>query len=61
MAKRNAPQEHEFERPISNGPNARPRDVPIGQAERGLPDDSSQPVEISPEEEARIANKILNG
>ncbi len=60
MSKPDAAQEHDFERPISNGPNARPRDEPIGQTERGLPDDSSQPVEISPEEEARIADKILD-
>ncbi len=50
---------HSFERPISNGPNARPRDEPIGQSNAGLPDDSSKPVEITPEEEKRIAEAIL--
>jgi hypothetical protein len=43
---------------ISNGPNARPRDANIGSTSSGLPNDSSQPVEISAEEEARIANKL---
>ena len=51
--------DHDFEKPISNGPNARPRDEPIGQTEGGLPDDSSKPVEITQEEEAKIAEKIL--
>ena len=51
--------EHDFERPISNGPNARARDEPIGQTEVGLPDDSSKPVEITPDEETEIAEKIL--
>ncbi len=51
--------EHDFKHPISNGPNARPRDEPIGQSGGGEPDDSSKAVEISPEEEAKIADKIL--
>lgn len=51
--------EHDFAHPISNGPNARPRDETIAQTERGLPDDTGRPVEISPEEERRIARKIL--
>jgi hypothetical protein len=49
---------HDFERPISNGPNARPRDETISQTGRGLPDDSSRPVEIDPEEERKIADQI---
>ncbi len=52
--------EHDFKRPISTGPNARPRDEPIGQSSAGEPDDSSKAVEISPEEEKRIAGKILD-
>jgi hypothetical protein len=44
---------------ISNGPNARPRNESIGQTAGGLPNDSSDPVEISPEEEQAIARKIL--
>jgi len=60
MPQPNAPADHDVERSISNGPNARPRDEPIGQTEHGLPDDSSKPVDISPEEEAQIADKILN-
>ena len=55
----NGSAEHDFARPISNGPNARPRDETIAQTERGLPDDTGRPVEISPEEEKRIARKIL--
>lgn len=43
---------------ISNGPNARPRDETISQSGPGFPDDSSRPVEITPEEEARIVKKI---
>jgi len=52
---------HDFKKPISNGPNARARDEPIGQTGPGLPDDSSMPIEITPEEEAKIAAKILRG
>jgi hypothetical protein len=44
---------------ISNGPNARPRDANIGTTGGGLPNDSSTPVEISSEEEARIAESLL--
>lgn len=58
MPKPNA--EHDVERPVSTGPNARPRDEPIGQSSGGEPDDSSEAVEISPEEEKRIADKILD-
>lgn len=47
------------ERPDSDGPNARPRDESIDQAAGGEPDDSSMAVEISPEEERKIADKIL--
>ncbi len=45
---------------ISDGPNARPRDETISQSGPGLPDDSSLPVEITPEEEARITERIKN-
>ncbi len=58
-AEGSGPAEHDFAQPISNGPNARPRDETIAQTERGLPDDTGRPVEISPEEERRIARKIL--
>jgi len=47
------------EAPISDGPNARPRNEPIGQSAPGLPNDSSKPVEITPEEEAKIKDMIL--
>ena len=50
---------HDFKHPISNRPNARPRDEPIGQSGGGEPDDSSKAVEISPKEEAKIADKVL--
>lgn len=43
---------------ISNGPNARPRNETIAQTGGGLPNDSGQPIEIDPEEERRIEEKI---
>lgn len=52
--------ERESQRPISTGPNARPRDETIDQAGGGEPDDSSRAVEITPEEEKAIADRILN-
>jgi len=45
-------------KPDSTGPNARPRDETISQTGPGIPDDSSRPVEIDPEEEKRIAERI---
>jgi hypothetical protein len=59
MQKQAPRAEHGFQKPISNGPNARARDEPVGQTGRGLRDDSSKPVEITPEEEAKIARQIL--
>jgi hypothetical protein len=49
----------ETERGISNGLNARPLDDSIAQGAPGLPDDSAKPVEISPEEEKAIAERVL--
>lgn len=46
------------QRGISNGPNSRPLDDTISQSAPGLPDDSGRPVEITPEEEARIRRRI---
>ncbi len=43
---------------ISNGMNARPRNESIAQSAGGIPDDTSALVEITPEEEARIAERI---
>ena len=43
--------DHDFKHPISKGPNANPRDEPIGQTAGDLPDDTSEPVEITLEEE----------
>lgn len=50
---------HTFKHPISNGPNARPRDESIASTAVGLPDDTSSPVDIDPEEEKRMADKLL--
>jgi hypothetical protein len=52
------PDDADSKRPISNGPNARPRDEPIGQTGPGLPNDSSRPVEVDPDEEQAIADRI---
>lgn len=52
------PRDDETARKISNGPNDRPRDAPIGETGPGLPDDSSRPEDPTPEEEAAIARKI---
>jgi short-subunit dehydrogenase len=43
---------------ISDGMNARPRSESISQSAGGIPDDSSEMVEVSPEDEARIADRI---
>ena len=45
-------------KPDSTGTNARPRDETIAQTGPGIPDDTSAPVEISPEEEKRIEKSI---
>jgi len=45
-------------RKLTTGLNDRPRDAPIGQTGEGLPDDTSRPVEIDPEEEKRLAETI---
>jgi len=47
------------EKGVSTGPNARPLNDTIARAAPGIPDDSSRPVEISPEEEEAIAANIL--
>jgi hypothetical protein len=43
---------------ITTGLNDRPRDETISQTGAGLPDDSSDPVEIDEAEAARIAEKL---
>ena len=43
---------------ITDGLNDRPRDVTIGQSGPGLPDDSSQPIEVTEEEAERIRAKF---
>jgi hypothetical protein len=45
-------------RGLSDGLNARPLDDTISQSAPGIPDDSGRPVEVTPEEEARIAQRI---
>ena len=42
----------------STGPNARPRQDTISQTGAGLPDDTGQPVDIDPAEEARLEKAI---
>ena len=54
MAREPAPDH----RKITTGLNDRPRDAPIGQTGEGLPDDTGRPIEIDPEEEKRLAEKI---
>ena len=44
--------------PDSTGPNSRPRDETIAQTGPGIPDDTSAPVEVTPEEEKRIEKSI---
>jgi hypothetical protein len=46
------------EKPDSTGPNARPRDETIAQTGPGIPDDTSSPVEVTPEEEKNIEKSI---
>ena len=45
--------------PISDGPNARPRDESIAQSAEGLPNDTSKPIEVDALEEQRIREKLL--
>ena len=44
---------------ITTGLNDRPRNETIGQTGAGIPDDSSQPVEVSDEEVERVREKLL--
>ena len=46
------------EKPDSTGPNARPRDETIAQTGPGIPDDTSAPVEVTPEEERNIEESL---
>lgn len=43
-----------------SGLNARPLDGTLAQSGAGLPDDGASPVEITPEEQKRIADRIRN-
>ena len=43
---------------VSTGTNSRPLNDTIGQAGPGIPDDSSEPVELDPAEAERLARKI---
>lgn len=44
---------------ISNGPNARPRNESIAQSAGGMPNDTSQPIEVDDAEVERIREKLL--
>ena len=46
------------EEKITDGLNDRPRNETIGQSGAGLPDDTSQPIEASDEEIARMREKL---
>jgi hypothetical protein len=48
----------ERRKPDSTGPNARPSNDTISQTGPGIPDDTSRPVEIDPDEEKRIEESI---
>lgn len=60
MAKSPTDQDRDLskEPPISDGQSGRPRDEPIGQTGRGLPNDTGQPIDIDEAEAARIERKI---
>jgi hypothetical protein len=45
-------------KPDSTGTNSRPRDETIAQTGPGIPDDSSEPVEVDPGTEKRLEDKI---
>ena len=44
--------------PISNGPNARPRDETISSTGQGIPNDSGEPIAVDEQEVAEIENRI---
>lgn len=50
-----------FDEVDSTGTNARPRHDTISQTGGGIPDDTSEPVQLDPEEEKRIADAIRRG
>ncbi len=45
---------------LSDGPNARPRDESIAQSAGGLPNDTSGPVDLTPEDERRIEKALTD-
>lgn len=45
--------------PISDGVNARPRDESIAQTGRGLPNDSSKPIDVDDAEIERVRKKLF--
>ena len=45
---------------ISDGPNARPRDVSIGQTAGGLPDDTGEAIDVDPKDEERMRDSLLS-
>lgn len=44
---------------ITTGLNDRPRNETIAQTGGGIPDDTSQPVEVSDEEVERVRRKLM--
>ena len=46
------------QKPDSTGTNSRPRNETISQTGPGLPDETSSPVEITPDEEKNIEDSI---
>ena len=60
MAQQNGDERKRFDVVDSTGTNSRPRHDTISQTGGGIPDDTTQQVELDPEEEKRIADSIRN-
>ena len=60
MAEQNGDERKRFDEVDSTGTNSRPRHDTISQTGGGIPDDTTQQVQLDPEEEKRIADSIRN-
>jgi hypothetical protein len=60
MAQQNGEEEKRFDEVDSTGTNARPRHDTISQTGGGIPDDTTQAVDLDPDEEKRIEDSIRN-
>ena len=60
MAQQNGDERKRFDEVDSTGTNSRPRHDTISQTGGGIPDDTTQQLELDPEEEKRIADSIRN-